>query len=177
LRSQHVNSLASSSFHFELLSDTQAYWRELNSAVFCLSPGGWVSWSPRTFQILAAGCIPVLFTEEGNSLPFEGTVEWRDIAIFVDGTGFTDGKGDVAALLAGMRERTSDASIRRMRAAIARTWRVFTYGRDPRKTEGEQRSVVVAVVEKGGGGTAVVESGGEGGAFDYILKELSDKHN
>eukprot|EP00924_Labyrinthula_sp_SR-Ha-C_P012778 snap_masked-scaffold_78-processed-gene-0.45-mRNA-1 protein AED:1.00 eAED:1.00 QI:0/-1/0/0/-1/1/1/0/1077 len=45
----------------------QEYLFELSQSKFCLSPPGWVSWSPRFYQAIYAGCIPVVF-EPNSSL-------------------------------------------------------------------------------------------------------------
>ena len=59
-------------------SDLQ-YFNELSSAVFCLAPEGWTSWSGRLAMILNAGCIPVIIAD-GIVLPFEPFIDWPQIS-------------------------------------------------------------------------------------------------
>jgi hypothetical protein len=161
--------VALSQFSFDLLEDDQEYWSELTNSVYCLTPGGWVGWSPRTYQAIAAGCIPVFFLEEGEVLPFENFVDWKSFGVFLDKD------GDFREQLDKVREEGERGVIER-RKAIERNWRAFTYGRDPRRTEWEERTVVVGVVEYvEGRRRAVLESGGEGGVMSYLLRELEER--
>ena len=63
---------------FELLhgpNGAALYWAELQQSTFCLCPPGWVGWSPRFYQAMLAGCIPVLIGEKSSvDLPFPHTV-------------------------------------------------------------------------------------------------------
>ena len=54
--------------------------------MFCLCPVGWAHWSPRFFEAIQAGCIPVLFPSEGedaNVLPFERSVNYARFVVSV----------------------------------------------------------------------------------------------
>ena len=142
---------------------------------YCLSPGGWVGWSPRTFQALAAGCVPVLFKEDGERLPFDRLLNWTDISIDIDVSGGTEG---IMSQLLAIQETEEEIASRREKMANA--WRSFTYSRDPRVHGGgvEEGAKVVARVVGGGvesgTGVVIVESA-RGGAFDLILAELGER--
>ena len=45
-------------------------------ATFALSPGGWVPWTPRPFEAMAVGAVPVLYSTNIR-LPFERQVDYR----------------------------------------------------------------------------------------------------
>jgi hypothetical protein len=56
----------------------QTYVQELSVATFALCPGGWVGWTPRPFEALAVGAIPVLFDDDIR-LPFERQINYRSV--------------------------------------------------------------------------------------------------
>ncbi len=58
------------------------YYEEMKNSAFCLHPPGWASWSPRLFQILFAGCIPVIFGTH-TVLPFEEEIDYSKIAVIL----------------------------------------------------------------------------------------------
>ncbi|KXS14696.1 glycosyltransferase family 47 protein [Gonapodya prolifera JEL478] len=66
------------------------HWSELSDSVFALCPGGWSPWSPRLFDSLVAGSIPVIFADD-IQLPFEDIVDYHKVA-------FRLGNDDVDAL-------------------------------------------------------------------------------
>jgi hypothetical protein len=39
------------------------YWTEMGNVVFSLCPSGWSSWSPRLFDSMVTGAIPVIFAD------------------------------------------------------------------------------------------------------------------
>ncbi|KAJ3378073.1 hypothetical protein HDU92_007675 [Lobulomyces angularis] len=55
---------------FEFHSEN--YWNEMFNSTFSLCPQGWSPWSPRLFDSMIAGTIPVIFAD-GTKLPFETT--------------------------------------------------------------------------------------------------------
>lgn len=57
--------------------------------MFCLCPEGWAHWSPRFFEAIQTGCIPVLFPSDdgdSNELPFARLVDYPSFVIFVSPT-------------------------------------------------------------------------------------------
>ncbi|KAJ1557900.1 hypothetical protein HK405_014901, partial [Cladochytrium tenue] len=57
-----------------------AYYGELAGTTFALCPGGWSAWSPRVFEAVAAGAVPVVVAD-GTRLPFETQLDWRAGAV------------------------------------------------------------------------------------------------
>jgi hypothetical protein len=51
-------------------------------ATFCLCPLGWAPWSPRIFESVQIGCIPVIIADD-IILPFEKYFNWERIAVRV----------------------------------------------------------------------------------------------
>ena len=54
--------------------------------VFCLCPEGWAHWSPRFFEAIQTGCVPVLFPSDdgdSNELPFERLVDYASFVVYV----------------------------------------------------------------------------------------------
>ena len=73
---------------FEIHSEhtpPQQYHRELASSLFCLCPDGYVSWSPRVYQALIFGCIPVFITRKGSGgkvvRPFEPMIDYSAFSV------------------------------------------------------------------------------------------------
>ncbi|GMH62931.1 hypothetical protein TL16_g03587 [Triparma laevis f. inornata] len=109
----------------EALTNDDLYWRELTRSLFCFSPPGWFEWSPRTYQAIAAGCIPVVIKEKETRMPFEGFVSWNNFAVFVDLENYVE---EVEALMGEVKRGEWDLRIEKMQAELKRVWRVFTYG-------------------------------------------------
>tara|TARA_B110001452_G_scaffold112286_1_gene93170 strand:- start:292 stop:1533 length:1242 start_codon:yes stop_codon:yes gene_type:complete len=62
------------------------YVEELLDSVFCLCPHGWAHWTPRFFEAIQTGCLPVLFKEASalpNILPFEGAISYASFVLVV----------------------------------------------------------------------------------------------
>ena len=54
--------------------------------VFCLCPEGWAHWSPRFFEAIQTGCVPVLFSSDdgdSNELPFARLIDYASFVVFV----------------------------------------------------------------------------------------------
>ena len=143
------------------LSSDDLYWRELTSSTFCLSPPGWFQWSPRTYQAIAAGCIPVLVQNKTTALPFDDNagVDWTKFAVILDLENFED---ELEALVGGRHPDLQET--KRMQAELKRVWRAFTYSSSTAPS-------VFAVTASDGTVSAVVETE-DGGAMDYILAKL-----
>jgi len=59
------------------------YWSELGKARFALCPPGWSSWSPRLFDAIVTGAIPVIISDEWMP-PFSGSLlNYSDFTIRV----------------------------------------------------------------------------------------------
>jgi hypothetical protein len=64
---------------------TPQYVDNLRRSVFCLCPRGFAVWSPRPYESVVSGCIPVIIADNMH-LPFffEGSgVDWRDFSVMV----------------------------------------------------------------------------------------------
>ena len=53
------------------------YCEDLHRAQFCLAPEGWHAWSPRVYEAVVAGCVPVLISDD-LELPFERWLSYDD---------------------------------------------------------------------------------------------------
>lgn len=51
------------------------YLVELAQATFALCPSGWSDWSPRVFEAMAMGAVPVIYAD-GIRLPFEDAIDY-----------------------------------------------------------------------------------------------------
>jgi len=58
------------------------YLKKMLRATFCLSPRGDTSSSKRTYESIAAGCIPVIIAD-GLRLPFERWLDWTAFSVRV----------------------------------------------------------------------------------------------
>ena len=52
-----------------------SYYSEISSSVFTLCPSGWSHWSPRIYDAILLGSIPVVFSD-GIQLPFEDDIPY-----------------------------------------------------------------------------------------------------
>jgi hypothetical protein len=62
------------------------YWVEMGQAQFSLCPSGWSAWSPRLFDSMMTGAVPVLFAD-GTRLPFEDVIDYEGFAVKVNNNG------------------------------------------------------------------------------------------
>ncbi len=58
------------------------YWNEIVKSRFTLCPPGWNPWSPRLFDAVAAGSIPVIISDDWEP-PFSFILNYRDLSIRV----------------------------------------------------------------------------------------------
>ena len=124
-------------------SDT--YVADIQRSVFCLCPRGFAVWSPRIFESLAAGCIPVIIADE-IQLPFDDILDWREMSVKVKEADVKAGK--LKKILSAIPEDR----IRRKMAFVERYWRSAVFLPLPAKED-----------SIGGGAGAGKESGGGGG--------------
>ena len=77
--------------------------------VFCLSPVGWAHWTPRFFEAIQAGCVPVLFQsadEAANVLPFERSIDYASFVVFVPPSGVPSLRQTLRSIVtSGLRKR------------------------------------------------------------------------
>ncbi|CAJ1386069.1 unnamed protein product [Effrenium voratum] len=86
LRWRAIRSIQSTHFRKPSMISTgqrpKAYLASLATSELCLAPRGSRVWSPRLFEMLWFGCIPVIVAT-GYLLPAACFIEWREIAIMV----------------------------------------------------------------------------------------------
>lgn len=71
------------SHYFVRTGHSEFYWHELRNARFALCPAGWSHWSPRLFDAIVAGAIPVIIADEWEPA-FSGTfIDYARIAVRV----------------------------------------------------------------------------------------------
>ncbi|XP_073394692.1 probable arabinosyltransferase ARAD1 isoform X1 [Physcomitrium patens] len=94
----------------------------MRSSVFCLSPAGDTPSSARLFDAIVSGCIPVVVSDE-LELPFEGILDYRQVALFVPAARAAQ-KG---WLVAHLRNKTPQ-DVAAMQQRLAQYGRHFRYG-------------------------------------------------
>ncbi|KAI8854931.1 exostosin family-domain-containing protein [Chytridium lagenaria] len=99
------------------------YWHELRNATFSLCPSGWSSWSPRLFDSIVAGAIPVIFAD-GIALPFEREVDYRKVAVKI-------GNSDVAKVDEVLRNVT-EREVRKKQMVMGRIRHHFVWNSPPK---------------------------------------------
>lgn len=82
LQTLHQQGRASSLVFHNASTDSKAYHLELISSRFYLCVGGWQPWSPRLFEAIEMGAIPVIIAD-GIELPFERFLDWRLFSVKV----------------------------------------------------------------------------------------------
>jgi glycosyltransferase involved in cell wall biosynthesis len=91
------------------------YLSDMLSSTFCLCPPGWASWTPRIFEAMLAGCIPVVVTDH-NALPFERVTDYSQFSVFVS-------EKDAGRVKEILEEVAKDEErVARMRAQLRRRW-------------------------------------------------------
>lgn len=61
---------------------SEYYWNELAHSTFAFCPAGWSVWSPRFYDALISGSIPVLFDDKWI-LPFENVIDYSSISFII----------------------------------------------------------------------------------------------
>lgn len=96
----------------------------LGNHAFGLCPAGWVPWSPRVFDVLNAGAVPVVIAD-GIVEPFEQYLDWCQFALKVA----SDRIADLRAILLAARENA--AALDRMQAIGAQVAPYFQWPHQP----------------------------------------------
>ena len=154
-------------FHLGL-GKTPQYVENLRRSVFCLCPRGFAVWSPRLYESIVSGCIPVIIADNIH-LPFSfkgSGVDWRDFSIMVPESRVR--KGQLKSILLSL---SSEAILAKQQALRrVRNKMVFLP---------PQQQNVRAVASGSTGGTklAVVEVPvhPRGDAFEMVLLALREK--
>ncbi|KAJ3105842.1 hypothetical protein HDU97_007486 [Phlyctochytrium planicorne] len=102
------------------------YWHELLNSTFSLCPSGWSSWSPRLFDSIVAGAIPVIFADN-IALPFEYNVDYREFSVKL--------RNDDVSQLHSVLQSISPAEILRKRRAIDKIVPSFVWNIPPRPND------------------------------------------
>jgi hypothetical protein len=99
---------------------TASYWAELQMSTFCLCPPGWVGWSPRFYQAMLAGCIPVLLEVNGTvDLPFSNSQDLSNFTVAVP----TRDLSSLGQILQGIPFNR----VVEMRFSLEHAWHDFAY--------------------------------------------------
>jgi hypothetical protein len=102
---------------------SKTYWEELGDAVFSFCPSGWSPWSPRLFDSVMAGAIPVIFAD-GTRLPFEDIIDYKLFAIKLL-------NGDVH-MLDSVLSKVTDTEIDNKRNAMMQIRHHFVWNSPPK---------------------------------------------
>lgn len=109
--------------YFVRLQHGDFYWHELSSARYALCPAGWSHWSPRLFDAILAGALPVLIADEWVPA-FNGTfVNYDEFIVRVAEKDINN----LTAILHAIPRQKEDAMRRNMRQYTKR----FLYGHTP----------------------------------------------
>eukprot|EP00941_MAST-03F_sp_MAST-3F-sp1_P005539 g5539.t1 len=122
------------------------YLNDMLLSKFCLCPPGWASWTPRVFESILLGCIPVVVSDY-NVLPFESFINYKDFSVFIPEKNANRLKEILLAI--------PEEQIKKMQKKMKEISPMFKY------------SYI---------GTSSRINGTElPGAFSYIMKELQEK--
>ena len=146
------------------LTDHAEFFIEQASSVFCLAPPGWVGWSPRLYQAMAAGCIPVFFSPTDGSdatvLPFRSRIPWDAMSVRC---GVTD--AEIAGLPSRLQEVAADVHwMASARALLSRHWPSLATPATAQGAAGFRRT----------GGLVGIESGRDS-VTSLVLEELGER--
>merc|ERR1711871_848706 len=93
-----------------LLVSYQRYTDELERSKFCLCPPKTTIWTYRLFESIAAGCIPVLYDDGDEELPFADVIDYASFTIRI--------KRDDAKSTARILRAVPDATVAAMQKSL-----------------------------------------------------------
>ena len=99
------------------------YVDNLRRSTFCLCPRGFAVWSPRVYESVLSGCIPVILAD-GMHLPFgyqESGIDWRRFSIMIPETKIKNKGNSLKKILFGISDqviRSKQAELRRVRKTM-----------------------------------------------------------
>jgi len=108
------------------------YWDELRNSRFCLCPSGWSSWSPRLFESIVAGVVPIIFAD-GVGLPFEKFIDYRKVSIKL----LNDRVGDLNPILKTISNETLQSKMNEMKSVRHR----FIWNDTPQSQDAFEMSI------------------------------------
>lgn len=100
-----------------------SYWRELLKSQFALCPAGWAPWSPRLFDAVAAGAIPVIIADNWNPPFADDFLDYSRFSIRVP-------QAKVWMLKQILLAITQD-EIKRLRAEMGKIYHYYVYSKKP----------------------------------------------
>lgn len=98
---------------------SKEYVQLMSRALFCLCPLGFAVWSPRIYESVITGCIPVIIGD-GIRLPFDWEMDWRDFSIKIPEWRIK--KGQLRQILASIpveRIKMKQAALAKVRKSVA----------------------------------------------------------
>ena len=88
----------------EVEGKSSKYVDTMSRSLFCLCPLGFAVWSPRIYESVIMGCIPVIIGD-GIRLPFDWELDWRDFSVRHFSDALEDLGGPVDVQRRGKRPR------------------------------------------------------------------------
>lgn len=98
---------------------TNEYVKKMSNSLFCLAPLGFAVWSPRIYESVINGCIPVIIGN-GIRLPFDWEMDWRDFSVKIPEWRIK--KGQLRQILASIphdRITMKQQALAKVRASVA----------------------------------------------------------
>jgi hypothetical protein len=108
-------------------ASAREYVREMRDSIFCLAPPGYALWTYRFFEAISSGCIPVLFDERTQRLPFDDLIAYDSFVVRIGRSAVPQ----TLDILAAIPMHSVEVMRRRMRQAArlllysARRWSVL----------------------------------------------------
>ena len=97
---------------------TPQYVENLRRSVFCLCPRGFAVWSPRPYESIASGCIPVIIADNMH-LPFSfkgSGIDWREFSVMIPESRVREGGDSGTQLKRILLSITPEAILAKQRA-------------------------------------------------------------
>ena len=60
----------------------KTYREDFLNSKFCLCPPGWATWTPRLYEALLLGCVPVVVADD-NALPYARTLDYSKFSVHI----------------------------------------------------------------------------------------------
>ena len=93
----------------------------LNSK-FCLCPPGWATWTPRLYEALLLGCVPVVVADD-NALPYARTLDYSKFSVHIAEKHATK----LRTIL-----KAAEKQIDQLRQGMKDVWANFVYNSPPK---------------------------------------------
>ncbi len=100
----------------------KTYREDFLNSKFCLCPPGWATWTPRLYEALLLGCVPVVVADD-NALPYARTLDYSKFSVHIAEKHATK----LRTIL-----KAAEKQIDQLRQGMKDVWANFVYNSPPK---------------------------------------------